>query len=131
MPKKILSIEIMPPEGILDGDTLVMYDKPRMLELEPLQGYLILKAVVEAINHYYVLVDNKPKYLVIGYEQYKCLIAECNAYFSDDKDDRVFEEITLLGIPLQIVLLSSSIGIHLSGELKDVFLYCAQKELYP
>lgn len=131
MARKILSIDIKPPEGVLSGNNLMVYDKPRKLELEPLQGYLILKAVVEAINHYYALVDNRPKYLVIGYEQYKCLIAECNAYFSDDTDDRVFEEITLLGIPLQVVLLPANIGIHLSGELKDVFLYCAQKELYP
>ena len=131
MDKKVLILEIKPPEGILDGETFLTYSKPRTLELEALDGYLILKAIVEAINHYYVLVEAKPKYLVLGYEQYKCLIAECHAYFHDDLCDRVFEEITLLGIPLKVILLPSNVGIHLTGELKDVFLYCAQKELYP
>lgn len=131
MNRKVLSIDIQPPEGILNGKTFRKYIKPRKLELEALDGYLILKAVVEAINHYYVMVDQKPCYLVLGYEQYKCLVAEYHAYFNDETGDKIFENITLLGISLQIILLPSNVGIHLAGDSKDIFMHCAQKELYP
>ena len=130
MVKEKISVPIEPPGGVLNGSECKEYGEPRELEITATHGFLMLRAVVEAINHYRVLVDKDPKYIVLGYEQYKPFIAECHAYFKDVKE-KVFDEICLVGTKLKIILLPLNIGLHLSGEVGDVFRFCAQKELYP